>query len=59
MARLERLERVQLNGENAAALRKELQNIMQNHFGVFRTGEFMEEGIKKLEDLRERIETHL
>src|SRR5690554_6852334 len=25
-------------GESAAALRKELQNIMQNHFGVFRRG---------------------
>jgi succinate dehydrogenase / fumarate reductase flavoprotein subunit len=28
---------------------------MQNHFGVFRKGEFMQEGIKKLTDLRERI----
>lgn len=44
------------DGENAAELRKELQNIMQNHFGVFRKGEFMQEGIKKLEALRGRIE---
>jgi succinate dehydrogenase / fumarate reductase flavoprotein subunit len=29
---------------------------MQNHFGVFRTGEFMREGIAKLADLRERVE---
>ena len=43
-------------GENAAGLRTELQNIMQNHFGVFRKGEFMQEGIKKLADLRPRIE---
>jgi succinate dehydrogenase / fumarate reductase flavoprotein subunit len=43
-------------GENAAVLRKELQNIMQNHFGVFRKGEFMQEGIKKLDALRGRIE---
>ncbi|MGH1373698.1 MAG: succinate dehydrogenase flavoprotein subunit [Cellvibrionaceae bacterium] len=43
------------NGEGAAELRKELQNTMQNHFGVFRKGEFMQEGIKKLADLRERI----
>ncbi len=44
------------SGEKTAALRKELQNIMQNHFGVFRRGDFMQEGIKKLMDLRERIE---
>ncbi|MGD8177069.1 succinate dehydrogenase flavoprotein subunit [Marinimicrobium sp. ARAG 43.8] len=43
------------SGESAAALRTELQTVMQNHFGVFRKGEFMEEGIKKLADLRERI----
>jgi len=29
---------------------------MQNHFGVFRKGDFMQEGIKKLQSLRERIE---
>ncbi|BFM08045.1 succinate dehydrogenase flavoprotein subunit [Halioxenophilus aromaticivorans] len=44
------------SGENAAVLRKELQTVMQNHFGVFRKGEFMQEGIRKLADLRERIE---
>lgn len=44
------------SGENASVLRKELQTIMQNHFGVFRKGEFMQEGIKKLSVLRERIE---
>ena len=43
------------NGEGAAGLRTELQNTMQNHFGVFRKGEFMQDGIKKLADLRERI----
>ena len=43
------------SGEKAADLRKELQNVMQNHFGVFRKGDFMREGIEKLEDLRERI----
>ncbi|MEQ8263153.1 succinate dehydrogenase flavoprotein subunit [Pseudohaliea sp.] len=42
-------------GEKAADLRKELQNVMQNHFGVFRKGDFMREGIEKLDDLRERI----
>ncbi len=44
------------DGENAADLRRELQGIMQNHFGVFRKGEFMQDGIKKLEGLRERVD---
>ena len=43
-------------GEQVAPLRQELQEIMQNHFGVFRTGEFMRQGIAKLADLRERVE---
>ena len=42
-------------GENVSALRKELQGVMQNYFGVFRNGEFMQQGIKKLDDLKERI----
>ncbi|WP_444943719.1 succinate dehydrogenase flavoprotein subunit [Microbulbifer sp. ZKSA006] len=55
MARLNRLE-TNDKGEKAADLRKELQGVMQNHFGVFRRGDFMAEGVKKLADLRERIE---
>ena len=55
MARLNRLNNSD-SGETTAGLRKELQNIMQNHFGVFRRGDFMEEGIKKLTDLRPRID---
>lgn len=55
MSRVNRLNTTN-NGENAAVLRKELQSTMQNHFGVFRKGEFMQDGIKKLADLRERIE---
>ena len=43
-------------GDKVADLRKELQAIMQNHFGVFRRGDFMQEGIQKLADLRPRIE---
>jgi succinate dehydrogenase / fumarate reductase flavoprotein subunit len=43
------------SGEKVAELRAELQTIMQNHFGVFRTGDFMNDGIKKLEALRPRI----
>ena len=44
------------DGEKASDLRTELQTIMQNYFGVFRRGDFMQEGIKKLEELRPRIE---
>jgi len=43
------------SGESVATLRAELQDIMQNHFGVFRRGDFMQDGIKKLAALRERI----
>ncbi|MGI1677638.1 MAG: succinate dehydrogenase flavoprotein subunit [Cellvibrionaceae bacterium] len=54
MSRLNRLNN-STSGESAAVLRKELQTVMQNHFGVFRKGEFMQEGIEKLAVLRERI----
>lgn len=55
MSRLNALNERQ-GGENVADLRKELQSVMQNHFGVFRNGEFMQSGISKLADLRGRIE---
>ena len=54
MSRLDRLNN-STKGESVAALRATLQDIMQKHFGVFRKGEFMQEGIAKLKDLRERI----
>ncbi|MBT8146317.1 MAG: succinate dehydrogenase flavoprotein subunit, partial [Gammaproteobacteria bacterium] len=54
MQRLQKLEESQ-SGENASDLRKELQATMQNHFGVFRSGEFMKEGIDKLAALRDRV----
>jgi succinate dehydrogenase / fumarate reductase flavoprotein subunit len=42
-------------GESVAALKKELQTVMQNSFGVFRTETHMREGIQKIAELRERI----
>lgn len=42
-------------GENVADIRSEMQKIMQNDFGVFRIAGSMEEGIKKLKALRERL----
>ena len=55
MARLNKINS-NTGGEDVATLKAELQNIMQNHFGVFRKGDFMQEGIKKLAALRPRIE---
>jgi succinate dehydrogenase / fumarate reductase flavoprotein subunit len=43
------------SGESVAMLRAELQDVMQNHFGVFRRGDFMQDGIQKLAALRVRI----
>jgi succinate dehydrogenase / fumarate reductase flavoprotein subunit len=55
MARLNRIN-TSNNGESAAVLRKELQTIMQNYFGVFRKGEYMQKGIEQLAALRKRVE---
>ncbi len=54
MSRLDRLNNSK-SGESVATLRAALQDVMQKHFGVFRKGEFMQEGIAKLKILRERI----
>ena len=54
MSRLIRLDE-STGGENVAELRSELQSVMQNQFGVFRKAEFMQEGIEKLNNLRDRI----
>ena len=53
--RVTRMNESEGNGERVAALRKELQNIMQLYFGVFRTGEKMTQGVEQLAELRERI----
>ncbi len=54
MARLNRWND-STDGESVADLRAELQQTMQNYFGVFRTEEYMQKGIKELESLRKRI----
>ena len=54
MQRLNRLN-TSSSGEKVSDLRKELQGVMQNHFGVFRNGKFMQEGIEKIVALRGRI----
>ncbi len=54
LAGLDRWNRNQ-NGESVDTIRTELQQVMQNDFGVFRTAEHMSEGFKKLEKLQERL----
>lgn len=54
MARLNRWNESN-DGESVADLRAELQQTMQNYFGVFRTEEYMQKGIQELASLRERI----
>ena len=54
MARLNRWNE-STGGESVAVLKRDLQQVMQNNFGVFRTEEHMRNGIKKLGELRERI----
>ena len=43
------------SGESVPELKRELQQIMQNSFGVFRQEDKMEEGVQQLSELRERI----
>lgn len=42
-------------GESVVEIRAAMQKTMQNDFGVFRTEQFMQEGLHKLKDLRERL----
>ena len=55
MSRLNRLN-ASKSGERTAELRKELQSTMQNFFGVFRRGDYMQKGVAKLAELRQRID---
>lgn len=57
-AALAGLQRWNINkqGESVDTIRVELQKIMQNDFGVFRTAEHMSEGFKKLEQLQQRLQ---
>ena len=41
-------------GETVFNLRSEMQNVMQNYFGVYRNEKLMKEGISKLEEITER-----
>ena len=54
LARLNRWNESE-DGESVDSLKRELQNVMQNSFGVFRTETHMRTGIEKLDELRQRI----
>lgn len=54
MVRYERWEN-STQGESIASIRDDMQRVMQEDFGVFRTGEVMKEGLNRLEVLRERL----
>jgi succinate dehydrogenase / fumarate reductase flavoprotein subunit len=54
MARYERWQSSK-NGENPAVIYDEMQRVMQEDFGVFRTGDVMEKGLLRLQALRERL----
>jgi succinate dehydrogenase / fumarate reductase flavoprotein subunit len=41
--------------ENPAHIRRELRTLMDKHAGVYRTGESMKEGLRKIAELRERF----
>ena len=47
---------VSAEGENSAIIKKDLQEIMQTSFGVFRREDNMESGIKVIEEIRARAE---
>jgi len=55
---LSRLNRWNNNhaGESVDTIRSALQKVMQDDFGVFRTADNMQQGFKKLEDLRQRLQ---
>ena len=54
IARLERLDN-QPNGEYSQDVANDMRAIMQAHAGVFRSQETMDEGVKKINALRERV----
>ena len=44
------------SGYEVSSVKRELQEVMQNYFGVFRRGDFMEKGVSALSDIREKID---
>jgi len=55
MARFQRFDR-EGEGVSVAELRSELQKVMEDHAGVFRTEEIMQAGLEKMRGIRERLD---
>ncbi|MBD3670559.1 MAG: FAD-binding protein, partial [Gammaproteobacteria bacterium] len=55
MARLQRWERSG-DGESIPDLKREMQQVMEEYCGVFRTEEVLKEGVEKMHALRDRVE---
>ena len=57
-ASLERLNKLNesTDGYDTAEVKRELQECMQNYFGVFRRGEFMEKGLQQLNELKNKVD---
>ena len=55
---LERLNKLNESskGYETSQVKKELQECMQNYFGVFRRGEFMEKGLTELSEIKHKVE---
>lgn len=44
------------SGHEVSSVKRELQEVMQNYFGVFRRGDYMEKGVSALAEIREKID---
>ena len=55
IARIQRLERPE-NDENPAIIKYEMTKVMSEYFGVFRDEKQMEQGLKRLEKLKEQLQ---
>ena len=56
-AALERLNKLNESnsGYDTADVKKQLQECMQNYFGVFRRGEFMQKGLNELKEISDKV----
>lgn len=57
LSRYQRWQDSPKDGEKPSAIRDEMQRIMQEDFGVFRTGDIMEHGLERLQALRLRLDS--
>ena len=55
LTRYHRWENSSASGESPCAIRADMQRVMQEDFGVFRKGDIMEQGLSRLQALRERL----